>query len=56
MLCAPNSGDLLFSNRPRLFISPLTGELVSLRGDMGQMDFGALDYSNDRRGQAEKCC
>lgn len=34
---------------PLLFMLPLSGELANLRGDMGQMDFGALDYSNDRR-------
>lgn len=31
-----------------LFILPQPGELANLRGDKGQMDFGALDYSNDR--------
>lgn len=33
------------------------GELANLRGDKGQMDFSALDYShNKREGQAEWCC
>lgn len=40
----PNAGDwlLLCSHYS------LCGEWVTLRGDMRQMDFGALDYSNDQ--------
>jgi len=34
----------------------LSGELANLRGDKAQMDFGALDYSNDKKeGRAGRC-
>lgn len=51
----PNSVKLLLSSSNTLspsfsllFMLPWSGELANLRGDKGQMDFGALDYSNDR--------
>lgn len=46
LLCAPNRlSPFCFS---LLFMLPRSGELANVRGDKGQMDFGALDYSNDR--------
>lgn len=43
-LCLKQTFPFFFS---LLFILALAGELANLRRDKGQMDFGALDYSND---------